>query len=396
MEAQDLFKSTKPTRVDRLIRLDGLRGVLAVYVMLGHTVPFLPLPRGAMHVAEALSGHGLAAVQIFFALSGLVIVQSLSRFEGQVVPFLMARASRLLPVYLVVLIASTMLILRGGSPFVAMPWLSGNAAAAQIWSAGPPPHRVAEFLAHLVFLHGALPHALLPDAPFALLGPAWSLSTEWQFYAAISLLGLYIRPDGEGLHRLVIIFLAIAILARIGQATLPPPLRFSRAFMPNAAPYFALGIAAARLWQPRPAWRLFAFTIMVAMILGATHATGWARLGKMITPLAWAIAIAIQRMPARRVLRPLASLLAHPVTLWLGLISYPLYLVNEPVGRGLALLLAPFLAAKPLLFGLVWGFSTLAAAIAVAASLHYGIERRFLRSRSTIMPPDSVPTARAS
>ena len=52
--------------------LDGLRGVLAVYVLLGHMAPFAAL--------ADWSRPGLAwraAVEVFFVLSGLVITQSL-------------------------------------------------------------------------------------------------------------------------------------------------------------------------------------------------------------------------------------------------------------------------------------------------------------------------------
>ena len=62
----------------RLTRLDGLRGVLAVYVMLGHAMPFVRLPAG---LARPF-GHGEAAVDLFFALSGLVIINSLERMHG--------------------------------------------------------------------------------------------------------------------------------------------------------------------------------------------------------------------------------------------------------------------------------------------------------------------------
>ena len=50
----------------RLECLDGLRGVLAVYVMLGHMAPFAVLPRW---IISALA-HGGAAVDVFFILSG--------------------------------------------------------------------------------------------------------------------------------------------------------------------------------------------------------------------------------------------------------------------------------------------------------------------------------------
>ena len=379
--------------IGRLIRLDGLRGVLAVYVLAGHLVPFLPLPSLVMQAAQRLVSHGLAAVDLFFALSGLVIVQSMARFDRRPGSFLAARARRLLPVYLVVLASSILLMLNGGSPFASMPWIAPGSPAAAIWPAGPPPHPDWEILAHLAFLHGALPHRLLPDAPFALLGPAWSLSTEWQFYAVIAFVALGFDGGDSSLVRLSLTFIGLAVLARIYAACIPDPWRFSRAFLPNEAAYFALGIAAARFWQGerRPALKLFAIVLVVTMALGATHGVGWGHLAKTLPPLGWAAAVAAQLVPGWRAFRPLARLLGSRPVLWLGLVSYPLYLVNEPVGRALALVLGPVLAGRPALFGLCWGAATVAGSIGLAAALHYGIERRVLRRRHAVIPPSAVP-----
>ncbi|OYV57185.1 MAG: acyltransferase [Acidiphilium sp. 20-67-58] len=381
----------------RLVRLDGLRGVLAIYVTAGHMIPFLPLPPLAMRLAQALASHGLAAVELFFALSGLVIVQSLARFGGDRRRFLAARARRLLPVYLVVLAGAAVLMLAAGSPYGAMNWIAPHAPARAIWPAGPPPHPGLEVLAHLAFVHGALPHAALPDAPYALLGPAWSLSTEWQFYAAIAIFACGFDGSDRALVRLALSFVALAVLARLYASCVPLPWRFSRAFLPNEAVYFALGIAAARFWQGgragEGAGRFFAALLIVAMALGATHGAGWGRVAKALPPLGWAAAIAAQRFPASRPLRPLARALGARPILWLGLVSYPLYLVNEPLGRALALLLGPRLAGHPTLFGLLWGGATLIGSLLLAAILHYGIERSPPARRRRVTPPVAVPAA---
>lgn len=382
-------------RMGRLVRLDGLRGLLALYVTAGHLVPFLPLPPLAMRLAQAFVSHGLAAVDLFFALSGLVIVQSLARFGGDRRRFLAARARRLLPVYLVVLAGAALLMLAAGSPYAAMNWIAPNAPARAIWPSGPPRHPVLEILAHLLFVHGALPHAVLPDAPFALLGPAWSLSTEWQFYAVIAIFAYGFDGGDRALVRLSLAFVALAILARLYACCAPMPWRFSRAFLPNQAVYFALGIAAARFWRGggAGAGRFFVMLLIVAMALGATHGAGWGRVAKTLLPLGWAVAVAAERLPSSRPLRPLARVLGARPILWLGLVSYPLYLVNEPLGRALALLLGPRLAGDPALFGLCWGGATLAGSILLAAALHYGVERGPPARRQRITPPVAAPAA---
>lgn len=76
--------------MQRLVCLDGLRGALALYVLFSHALPFAPLP----HWLHWLFRHGGAAVDVFFILSGLVIVQSLAGHAYRPVPFLIARAAR--------------------------------------------------------------------------------------------------------------------------------------------------------------------------------------------------------------------------------------------------------------------------------------------------------------
>mgnify|MGYP003704989743 CR=1 FL=1 len=86
----------------RLECLDGLRGVLAVYVMISHMAPFAAMPDW---IGRPFS-HGQAAVDVFFILSGLVIVGSLHGFGYRARPFLMARFVRIYPVFLAVLALS--------------------------------------------------------------------------------------------------------------------------------------------------------------------------------------------------------------------------------------------------------------------------------------------------
>jgi peptidoglycan/LPS O-acetylase OafA/YrhL len=369
-------------KIGRLTRLDGLRGVLALYVMLGHTAPFIPWPPLLGRVIEAVVSHGLAAVDLFFALSGLVIVQTVARFEGRVFPFLAARARRLLPVYFVVLALAT-LALAWRSPFAVMPWIHPGDMGADIWQQRLPGDWLVHLVLHVVLLQGITPRGVLPDLQFSLLSPAWSLSTEWQFYLAIALLVPLIGTDDRGLRRLVALCLALAVGGRIYMMLAPSPWQFHRAFLPNEAAYFAIGIAAARLWRGEALFAGFAATLAVATVIGASHGSGLGMIGKALPPLIWAIAVMAQRHPEHGLVRPLAQLLDHKLVLWLGAISYPLYLVNELVGRVLAVVVGAATKGDPVWFSIVWGPLALAGSIGVAAFLHYTVERRFMRAGSS-------------
>src|ERR1700755_415744 len=111
----------------RLDSLDGLRGLLASYVMLSHLAPFALLPQW---VQSAVS-HGGAAVDVFFVLSGLVITQSLQRADGRAVPFLIARSARIFPVFLVVFAAS-IVVAQWSCGFEQMPWIGPDNPARSI------------------------------------------------------------------------------------------------------------------------------------------------------------------------------------------------------------------------------------------------------------------------
>jgi peptidoglycan/LPS O-acetylase OafA/YrhL len=344
----------------RLTRMDGLRGLLAVYVMLGHALPFTALPGWA----TAPFRHGEAAVDLFFCLSGLVIMASLERFGFQFRPFMAARARRLLTVYFAVLALST-LLLMAGNPVAEMPWLSP--AAARFWVAGLPQHFIWHLAAHVLLLHGLLPAGLLPTAGTTLLTPAWSLSTEWQFYVLLALLApRRIAPLAIGL---------LALGAGFHAITLPPAWQFSRAFLPDAAPYFALGLASIPLLRDGNL-KLFLICLTAACAIGLLSGAA-----KAIPPLAWGAALLAQR-------HRFGALLDSGPLQFLGRISYPLYLLNEPLQRALAMPIAPLANGNAWHFTLLWLPLALSVPILGAAALHHGIERRFTQPpKRTADPP---------
>ncbi|MDE1905809.1 MAG: acyltransferase [Rhodospirillales bacterium] len=333
----------------RLQRLDGLRGLLAVYVVLGHALPLTSAPAWL----GSIFAHGQAAVDLFFALSGLVIAGSLEHYNWRFSPFMAARARRLLPVYVLVLGAS-ILTQAQGNPLPALPW-AGQAARA-IVSPGLPHPLWAHLLAHLTLLHGLVPDSWLPFGWVTLLGPAWSLSTEWQFYL---LIGLFAPRD----------FSAFA-LALLGMGflyhLLPLGAEFSRAFLPDAAPWFALGLAS-RLWlttnRPAP---------FILCLAGICLLSAFTRAGEVFTALAWLAIMLAQR-------QGWGLILATRPFLYLGAISYPLYLVNEPAERMAALWLGPPLARHPLQFSLGFLSLSLLFSFAIAALLHHGIEKPLMQ-----------------
>jgi len=347
----------------RLKRLDGIRGLLAVYVMLGHALPLTTAPA----IIQSLFRHGEAGVDLFFALSGLVIAFSLQRFNGRFRPFITARARRLFPVYLLVLAVSIALGLCG-DPLRSLPW--AGIQARDIISASLPTPLWPHIIAHLALLHGAIPQAILPYAYVTLLGPAWSLSTEWQFYVIIG----FAAPRHLG--RFALIILAIGAAWHL----LPYGVKFSRAFFPDAAPYFALGLASA-------AWLRGNRRALLPCILGACAIGLLTSPEKTIPPLIWGFIMLAQ-------VKPWGAILEHRVLQYLGAISYPLYLVNEPVLRGVALLLGHMAHGNAAVFSSLFLPGSIALSLTFAAVLHHGIEIPCMPAPKNLSFPVIAPPMR--
>jgi peptidoglycan/LPS O-acetylase OafA/YrhL len=355
----------------RLECLDGLRGVLAVYVMLGHVAPFAMIPRW---IAQPLS-HGGAAVDVFFILSGLVIVQSLESFGWRARGFLIARVARTYPVYLAML-AVAVAVQALPLDFSRMPWIAADSQARDIWSGGWPRGWVIEIATHLTMTHGLLPDTVVPGAWVSFLGSAWSLSTEWQFYVLALLVGARIGPG-----KLVVVFLCVAIAGLVWQVAGAPEWQFSRAFLPNKAQFFALGIASAGVVRGGTTWRYGGATWRYGAVLAATLAicAMGGRGEKLLPALVWTGCLAAQLRPDLPGLRWLALALRSRSLLWLGQLSYCIYLTNEPVHKLLGYYLAALAGGNGVLFSALWLPGAVGLPLLLSVGLHNWIEVPALR-----------------
>jgi peptidoglycan/LPS O-acetylase OafA/YrhL len=401
----------------RLECLDGLRGLLAVYVLLGHMAPFAALPAP---VQDALS-HGGAAVDVFFMLSGLVISQSLLHTGGRAKPFLITRATRIFPVFLLVF-ALAVAVEPLSCGFERMPWIGPDDTARAICVMAWPHAWLPEIMAHLTMTHGLIPNGVLQDAWISFLGAGWSLSTEWQFYllALLAVCGSrrLLRGadsgkfgDGEpqpvlgagvgrtggpamthfGLARLgdparcglVIhsqtlcwMLLGLAASGVAWRLATPDAWQFSRAFLPNKGHFFALGVASvAVVRHENGALCRYGLVLAATLAICATQET----IGKLLVPLAWTACLAVQMLPKRA--GPLLAgwVLRSKPAQYLGAISYCLYLVNEPIHKLVAAALSWMADADAALFTLLWVPAAVGLPILAAAWLHTHVEAPALR-----------------
>ena len=349
----------------RLECLDGLRGLLAVYVMISHMAPFAVLPGW---IAQPLS-HGGAAVDVFFMLSGLVIIGSLEKFHYRAGPFLIARVARIFPVFLVVF-AFAMAVHALPPVLDRMTWLPPQSLAYRMWATGWPASWPIDILAHLTMTHGLFPDGVLPHIWVSLLGASWSLSTEWQFYILALVLGRFLTSRGAVPGRLAWCLAGIGVAGLAWALLAPPEWRFSRAFLGNKGHFFALGVASVLVVRGRPG-AIGAY----AAVLAVTFSVCWWQGGaaKLLPPLVWTLCLAVQVWPVGLLGWASAVLRSRPLQI-LGALSYGIYLVNEPVQRLFGAVLAPWADGDAVLFSMVWLPGAVVLPTLAAAMLYRWVE----------------------
>ncbi len=297
-----------PRAVDhRFVMVDALRGVAALWVVLFHAYEGHHIPRLAERLPSAVLAviaNGNLGVAIFFVLSGFVIAHSVSRhtvdarFMGR---FVLRRAVRLdIPYW-----CSLLLV-------VALAYLSSRVVAGKVFD----PPTVAAVAAHLVYLQD-----LLGYKPLATV--YWTLCFEFQFYLIFVLLMAFVKrsPDGHlNRRRLMVVFIPCAVLAAcwpVGAQPFPLPrglfLSLWYGFLLGALAYWAqLRVLPGGLF------------LAYAAVVGA---------GGGAASNAFAVVCAVTSVllfVAGRLNR-LTVWLRFRWLLFLGLISYSLYLTHNPV-----------------------------------------------------------------
>ncbi|GHH71125.1 acyltransferase [Streptosporangium violaceochromogenes] len=327
-------------RAARLTEIDLLRFGAAAAVLAFHFVELKAWGGTAFAGLRKFSVFGVYGVQLFFMISGFVILMSVwGRTAGE---FAVSRVARLYPAY----------------------WLSvavlGAASLTGLYGPGLKPW---EILANLTMVQQGL---RIPD-----LGVVyWTLWAELRFYVLIGLLAL----AGVTYRRCVAFLAAWLFLALTAVATKSALLDFL--FMPWCAHYFIAGMAlylVYRFGSSAVPWAL----VGVCWILAVTRAVteGGVRVreyvGQEAGPyLVIGVLTAIFVVMGLAALGGLARLRRGPAAATLGALgalTYPLYLLHHPVG---ALVVAPLAPVLP-------KWAVLAVAVAAALLVAHAVSRWF-------------------
>jgi len=345
--------------------LDGVRAAAVAAVLVFHARP------------DWLRG-GFLGVDAFFVLSGFLITGLLlaeHQRTGRIrlVPFWLRRARRLLPALLLVLVA-TIGIGRLTLADTELAALRQDAFAALGY--------VANW--RMIYRGGGY---FADTGAASLLQHTWSLGIEEQFYLAWPLLVLLaLRASRPGLAVLVVSLTGVVASTIVSVLLYQPGVDPSRVYYGTDARAGALltGCALAALlsglttWRNERASRAVALAAVPAVaVLGwawwrTDGGDGWLYQGGF-TGLAVAVAVVLGYL----VLVPAgwgARLLSVPPVVWLGRISYGVYLWHWPLYGLLN-------ADRTGLVGVPLTALRVAATIAVAAVSFYLVEQPIRRGR---------------
>jgi peptidoglycan/LPS O-acetylase OafA/YrhL len=217
---------------------EAFRGLLALWVVIGHTILHSGYELARLGVFKPLSTPGIA-VDCFIMLSGFVIFYLLDNQSVGYREFITRRFFRLAPLYLVVLIVSAWSIDWQLSVLQHYRWQNGTTAGDIVLHQNAIREMPAQFAAHLTMLHGLIPDSILPSSQYAIVGQAWSISVEWQFYLiAPFLFALVLRGKWRTLSCVLLLLCAVRAFNYSGAG-----------FAVNQAGYFLVGILSYYLWK---------------------------------------------------------------------------------------------------------------------------------------------------
>jgi peptidoglycan/LPS O-acetylase OafA/YrhL len=322
----------------RLQELDALRGIAALCVMLFHYTVHYSIDCPGAVPAEIRMPWGRYGVQLFFVISGFVIFLTLSRART-IADFAVNRFIRLYPAYWVC-IAITFCVLLG------MPLAGLNV-----------PFSAA--VANLTMLQYWLQQPFVDSA-------YWTLGVELVFYLMVS--GLRVCGWIDKAERWIALWLLAIFAVRfalIQGMNLSPLIRTS--LLLEHGQFFFAGVLFYRA-------KVLGFTVERVFLLGACAGAAY-----YLRDAAHGAALLVAELVFVAFLRGWLGWLCVRPLLWIGAISYPLYMLHQNIGMTILWRLQQHGYQSQ-----VWILAPVAVSLLLAAAVHYWVElpsRDYLRGK---------------
>ncbi len=320
------------TRRDRLLELDALRGIAAVAVVVGHFTSQLH----SLGFIDWRFTVGSKGPHLFFIVSGFVILLTLERTRSAT-DFIVSRASRLYPAYWTAVVVTFALL--------------------GVTLMQPPPAENA--LVNLTMFQAWLG---VPDLNVVY----WTLSVELRFYAMMLL--IFVLGQTRNVEAIGFVWL-LAVVAMNALVTADTAI-FKVAnllLIPDYGPLFIAGIAFRRLY-------VYGRSLGRLALVGACLAT---QIWIDSEPETVICVVSFFGMFILLVCGALSSIATRPMV-FIGTVSYSLYLIHEVIGAVLIPRLSSVLPNAFVLCTLPFALS-----MVVASAITYGIERPALTAIRT-------------
>ncbi len=366
--------SAEPVERFYFPELDGMRFIAFMLVYFFHKgVPWPVLTQVVgVNVANALMGNGGYGVQLFFILSGYLITTLLLREEaryGRIAlrAFWIRRILRIWPLYYLIVVIG----------FFVLPFLDRNFALVYYL-----PTLKIHLVPFVLFL-GNWSMALIMPVPSDVLSVLWSVCVEEQFYLIVPLL---IALVVTRYRRVLVGLLMIGSIAVRWQCASRSDSQLLIVF--NTFAQFDTLLSGVMLalvigshgdrpvltrWLRWLQWPLYG---AIGWVMSQNH-LGHGSVAHRTWDFVWVwmcgVGLVMVAVWGKGWLR---SALSYSRVVWLGKISYGLYMYHEIVlwARDWSYYKIPWFEMKAELFSI----ATLALVIALAAASYYGYERRFL------------------
>ena len=316
---------------NRIQYLDGLRGIAIVLVILSHYwglgwTEILPFGNrfGSIRIIE----QGWVGVELFFLISGFVILLTIERCNS-IKQFVYRRWLRLFPAMAIATIITVIFnhTIQPVTQFSDSPWYNA--------------------IPGLIFVSPSFLHAISHLEIDSLHRSFWTLYVEVGFYVTFALLYFSLGWKRATLVLFLVgctVLFGNAILTRLGVSGFS--LRLIEPFTWLGMKYylwFASGIlfAKAKAYNSNPMFALACAIGLAAAVLVSPNNLylKWHDSQAMMAVLV--LFAAAQRMP------PLQNLLQWRPLLFLGTVSYPLYLIHETIGLGMIILTDRYIPGLP-------------------------------------------------
>ncbi|TCQ03005.1 acyltransferase [Sphingomonas sp. PP-CC-3A-396] len=286
--------------------LEGLRGIMAWWVVLGHVSLAFD-----WHVP--LINNNTLAVDVFIVLSGFVIARLIDRKAEAYVPFITRRAFRLFPLYLVVLAVSVALLRVQLGAWADIPIQNKMNVNRFMLAQEATQNLLPHVLAHIPLAQGLIPNALLASSPYTLVGQAWSISLEWQFYLLAPFF-MWAATSRRGWIAGIVSVVALSLASKIMPG----------GFLGDKIAHFGIGIASYLAFD-RPGERHKWLAVAAAFAAIAIARGG----GLQFIPIVlWAAVLWSASTLPHALGHALARFLSSKFLTHLGDVSYSVYLVH--------------------------------------------------------------------